>query len=254
MSGTRPGGRWASVRVGHDDVSGLLGCDVGVERPQHDDRDDAADELGDHVARDRGGRDPGEGVGEHAADVDRGVREAGRAGEEVRRADVGADRGRRGAGALGAGEREDHEQQAERRDHLREQVRRRRAVLGRDAHGGDREHAVRGDRAGDAAGDLRRDVGERAPPAQAAEARVDERDDRVEVRAGDRAEHEDDRVEPGGGRRGVLEQLEADVVWREALRGDPGADHDRGEKRRAEELGEQAPPQRGVHLHGVRRA
>ena len=49
-------------------------------------------------------------------------------------------------------------------------------------------------------------------PADTAEGRVGERDDRVEVPAGHRAEHQDDRVEPccRGGR--VLEQLEANVV------------------------------------------
>ena len=68
--------------------------------------------------------------------------------------------------------------------------------MGRDADRGQREHAVRNDRAEYAAGDLRGDVGERITPGDAAEAGVGERDDRVEVSAGDRAEHEDDRERP----------------------------------------------------------
>ena len=52
--------------------------------------------------------------------------------------------------------------------------------------------------------DLDGDVGERVPPADAAEARVDERDDRVEVSARDRPEHEDDHEQSSGGRERVL--------------------------------------------------
>ena len=126
------------------------------------------------------------------------------------------------------------------------QVRGRGAVVGRDADRREGEHRVRGDRSGDAAGHLGRDVGEGVAPAQAAEAGVDERDDRVEVGAGDRPEHEDDREEAGRGRGGVLEQLQADVAGRELGGGDARPDHGGGEKRRAEELGEQAARQRGI--------
>ena len=76
----------------------------------------------------------------------------------------------------------------------------------------EREHRVGDDRAGDAAGDLGGDVGQRVAPRQAAEVRVDERDDRVEVPAGDRPEHQDDREQARGGRGGVLEQREPGVV------------------------------------------
>jgi hypothetical protein len=70
---------------------------------------------------------------------------------------------------------------------------------------------------------------------------VDQRDDRVEVRSGDRAEHEDEGEEPGRRRRRVLEQLQAGVAGRERGGGDPRADHRRGEEGGAEELGKQAP-------------
>ena len=43
---------------------------------------------------------------------------------------------------------------------------------------------------------------------------------------------------------GVLEQLQADVAGGEGLCGDPRANHQRGEKRRAEQLGEQPASQR----------
>ena len=114
----------------------------------------------------------------------------------------------------------------------------------------EREHGVGDDRAGDAAGDLRGDVGERVAPGQSAEVRVDERDDRVEVPAGDGPEHEDDREQARGGGGGVLEQREAGVVGRELLRGDARADHERGEERGAEELGEQPARERGASCGG----
>jgi hypothetical protein len=56
------------------------------------------------------------------------------------------------------------------------------------------------------------EVGEPVAPADPAEVSVDERDDGVEVPAGDVSEHEDDREQPDGGGGGVFEQLEADVV------------------------------------------
>ena len=90
-------------------------------------------------------------------------------------------------------------------------------------------------------------VGERVAPAEAAEARVDERHDRVEMTARHGPEHQDDREQPGGGRRRVLEQLETDVAGGEALRGDPRADHDRGQERGAEQLGEQSPSEVAAH-------
>ena len=66
------------------------------------------------------------------------------------------------------------------------------------------------------------------------------RDERVEVRAGDGAEREDQRDEPGAGRDRVLEQLQADVVRREPLRGDARTDDDRDEERGADCLGRRA--------------
>jgi hypothetical protein len=72
-----------------------------------------------------------------------------------------------------------------------------------------------------------------------AEHSVDERHDRVEVATGDGAEHEDDREQAGAGRGCVLEELEPDVIGRELLGRDAGADHDRCEERGAKKLGEQ---------------
>ena len=45
---------------------------------------------------------------------------------------------------------------------------------------------------------------------------VDERDDGVEVGAGHGAEHQDQADQRAGGGGGVLEQLQADVVGRQA--------------------------------------
>jgi hypothetical protein len=66
------------------------------------------------------------------------------------------------------------------------------------------------------------------------------------VSAGDRAEHQDDREQPGRCRGRVLEQFEPGLVRGELLGGDPGADHERGEERRAEQFGEQAAGERRV--------
>src|SRR5580704_17008463 len=101
-----------------------------------------------------------------------------------------------------------------------------------DADSRQREHAVRCDSAESTAGYLRGEIGERVAPADAAEARVGERDDWVEVPTGDRTEYEDDRVEPCrcGGR--VLEQLEANVIRGERLRRDARADHESSKESR----------------------
>ncbi len=92
--------------VGNDELGGVGGGHIGVERLDSEDRADSADELRHDVTGHRGGRDPGERVREHAPHGDRGVGEAGRACEEVGSADVRADRGRGGAQAFGARERE----------------------------------------------------------------------------------------------------------------------------------------------------
>ncbi len=73
-------------------------------------------------------------------------------------------------------------------------------------------------------------------PVLAVQRDVDEGDDGVEVSAGDGREDEDQDGQPERGGDGVLEQLQADVGGGQALRGDAGADDDRGESRAAEEL------------------
>ena len=60
--------------------------------------------------------------------------------------------------------------------------------------------------------------------------------------ARDRAEHQDDDEESRGGRRRVLEELQAGVARWELLGRDPGADDDGEEERTAQELSEQSPP------------
>ena len=64
-----------------------------------------------------------------------------------------------------------------------------------------------------------------------------DRDDRVEVRARHRPEHEDQDGQPEDGGGGVLQQLQTDVVGRQLLGRDPGTDDDRHEQPGAEELG-----------------
>ena len=82
---------------------------------------------------------------------------------------------------------------------------------------GSGEHQVRQHRPGDAAGHLRRKVGRGVPPGQPAEGGIDEGHHRVEMAAGDRAEHQDDREQPGRGRRRVLQQLQPGLARRQPL-------------------------------------
>jgi hypothetical protein len=124
-------------------------------------------------------------------------------------------------------------------------------MLGRDADRRQSKHGVGEDGAGDAAGDLRGHVGQDIAATQPSEDRVGDGHRRVEVPAGDRAEHEDDRVEARRGRRGILEQLQAHVVGGEPLGRDARTDHERGQQRRAEELRQETAGERGA---GHRRA
>ena len=200
---------------------------------------DAAHDLGADEGRGRGRGDPGEGVREHPADGDGRVGEAGGGGEPVRRADVGADRGRGGAGAAGPGQREDHQQQPERGDDLGQEMRSGGPVLARDAHRGQGEHQVGEHRPGGAPGHLGGEVGRGIPPGQPAERGIGERHDRVEVAAGDRAEHQDDREQPGRGHRRVLQQLQ------------PGLARATGAARRCRT---RSPPRPGTRCRGTRRS
>jgi hypothetical protein len=117
------------------------------------------------------------------------------------------------AGAIdprGSREGEDHQQEAQGRNHLGEQMGLRGGACPRA--GSLPAHPVRDDGTRDAPEHLGGYVCERLTPAQAAEARVDEGDDRVEVCARDRPEHQDDREEPRRGCGRVLEQLEPGVI------------------------------------------
>ena len=101
---------------------------------------------------------------------------------------------------------------------------------------GELEHQVGHDRADDAADHLRREVDRDLPGGHAAEEPVGQRDHRVEVTAGHRPEREDQRHQSGTGGQRVLQQLEADVVRRQALGRDARADDDGDQAGRAEEL------------------
>ncbi len=93
-----------------------------------------------------------------------------------------------------------------------------------------------------APGHLRREIRRGVAPAQPAEGGAHEGHHRVEVAAGDRAEHQDDREQPGRGRRRVLQQLQPGLARRQPLRGDARADHHSGQGRAAQELGGQPAP------------
>jgi hypothetical protein len=124
------------------------------------------------------------------------------------------------------------------------------------------EHQVGRHGTRDAASHLGGQVGRRFTPPQPAERRICERDDRIEMSAGDGAEHQDDGEQPGRRRRRTLQQLQARGAGGQVLRGDTRADHDRGQEAAAEELGSQLAPQRdrfrwrcpghSAHLDGQR--
>ncbi len=75
---------------------------------------------------------------------------------------------------------------------------------------------------------------------QLALAGEDQRDRRIEMRAGDRTEHGDQDNQNGPGRQGVAEQRKRDVLG-QRFGHDAGADNGRDEKTRAERFGGQAP-------------
>ena len=99
---------------------------------------------------------------------------------------------------------------------------------------------------GNAAAHLGRQVGDGVTPAQAAEGRIDERHDRVEVAARDGTEHQDDGEEPGCGGGRVLEELQPGVPGGELLRSDSRADDDRRQEGAAQELCAQSAPERDI--------
>ena len=165
------------------------------------------------------GLDAGEGVAEGPADGDGGVGEARRRREPVRGGDVAGDRERRRRRPPGADDAEDHHQQPEGGDDLAEPAARSMSRRGSDRVTASRSNIRLATTAPDAgADDLRGDVGDELAGGEPAEEPVGEGDDRVEVGAGHRPEGEDQRDEPAGGGGGVLEQLQPDVVGREALR------------------------------------
>ncbi len=64
--------------------------------------------------------------------------------------------------------------------------------------------------------------------------------------ARNRTEGEDQRDEPGARRRRVLQELEADVIRRQPLGGDAGADDDRDEQAGSDGFGARAAEQVAV--------
>lgn len=74
-------------------------------------------------------------------------------------------------------------------------------------------------------------------PGAASEQPICDRHHGVEVRARHGAQHEDQDRQAERGGQAVLQQLEADVIRREALRSDAGTHNDRDEQARSKELG-----------------
>jgi hypothetical protein len=117
--------------------------------------------------------------------------------------------------------------------------------------GGQLEHEVREHRADAAADGLGDDVQAGVSGGHGAEESVDERDDRVEVGAGDRAEDEDQADERAGRGGGVLQELETHVVGGQAAGHDSRADDGDDQQRGAERLGGEAAGQVEAELAGA---
>jgi hypothetical protein len=82
------------------------------------------------------------------------------------------------------------------------------------------KHDVRQHGAGNATGDLGRQIGNSGTPRHPTEGGVDEGHHRVEMRSAHRPEHQDDREQSKRRGAGVLGQLKADVVRRQLLSSD----------------------------------
>ena len=198
---------------------GPCGTDRGEVADQQRRRASGTDQLHHDERRGRRRFDPGERVRQRAGDRDRRVGEARRRREPVGAADPHADgerhgaararcgrsRGSRAAARTVATTSESHSAPDDRA--VRRPVRRR---AGRTSRW---RRSLRGRRR--RSGRRRRRRPSRVEIV--AEQPVDQRDDRVEVGAGHRAEHEDQRDERASGRGGVLQQLEPDVVRRQPL-------------------------------------
>ncbi len=144
---------------------------------------------------------------------------------------------------------EDHEQQPQRGDRLGEPEVPARPFGGRPLHRGQVEHQVGDDGTQDRPADLGDDIPDCGRRVDAAERTVDERHDRIEVRAGRRAQRQDQCHEHARGRHGVLQELQAPVVG-QALRHDPRADDTGDQERRPGELGGEPPHDRRDRLRG----
>ena len=90
---------------------------------------------------------------------------------------------------------------------------------------------------------LREHVHRKLAPAHASERPVDHAHHGVEVSTRHGSDGEDDRGEGRAGGERVLEELEPAISRAQPLRGDARADHCDEQHRRADELGERAPPQ-----------
>ena len=97
-----------------------------------------------------------------------------------------------------------------------------------------REHEMRGPHTEHCAYGLRRDISRNVAPAHPALARVRERDGRVEMRTGNRAESKNEGYQRGARRQRVCKQRDCDVAAAQALTHDAGAD-DRGQQQRGSE-------------------
>jgi len=149
---------------------------------------------------------------------------------------------------------EDRQQQTEGGDRLRQELAGAAAQRRRQLPERQLEHQMRDPDAEHGAGDLRRRVDAGRRPFDAAAQGEGERHRRIEMRAGQRAEHEDEHAQHGAGRQGVAQQGERAVTAGEALRHDAGADH-RGEQEcRAQKLRDRPLRRRARHVGSAIRA
>ena len=159
----------------------------------------------------------------------------------------------RPAGRVGTGQSEDQRDQTCGGDNLANQMPTSNPMLSRQVLA-DIEHDIGQYRPEDSAGTLRdrvrANLRQRETCAEAAtENPVRERDQRVEVRAGHRAEHEDEYREAERRGRAVLQQLQAGLARRELLSGNARADDDGDEQTGSQESANSRRAKTGDAVH-----
>ena len=202
---------------------GLLN-DFGPQQPAHQcRRDQGTKQLGNDETRQIDRPDAGKGVGKRTRHGDGRIGEGRGRGEPVGGGDVEAYQPWHG-GLLEPEAGENDRDQPEGRDRFGEPLRRPGTKFRRDLQHRQGKHEMRRDHPGDAADDLRGQIGGEIAERQLPVQPEHQRDGRIEMRAGDRPKDGDQGNQHGAGRQGVAEQRQRHIM-RQRFGHDAGTDH-----------------------------